>query len=437
MFWAAMLLPCESEATPALTDALRGLATWSLQFTPRVAVLEESVVMELEASVQLFGGKRALRDRVVLESKDLGVTALAWAPTSLGAVALGRTGIENGFKQPLDALLDALPMEVLSAVRPHRATLARLGCKTLGDVRKLPRGGLSRRFDRMVLGALDQAYGTRPELYVWHEMPATFKAKLELMSRVESAPPMLFGARRLLLQMCGWLAARHCGVVAFTLRWAHDFMRARNVGAQGELTVRTAEPTRDIEHLCRLLAEHLAKVALLAPVGDLELEALEIRSLAVPSGSLLPDKARMGETLNLVLERIAARMGPERVLRPVLLEDHRLEWMAHWQPAPAPQPKKTACLADLPQPTWVLPKPLRLAVKGNRPMYQGTLHLLTGPHRVEGGWWHRTSDAEGPRTLNVQRDYWVALSEHAGVLWIYQARLAGDETAWYLHGIFA
>ena len=31
----------------------------------------------------------------------------------------------------------------------------------------------------------------------------------------------------------------------------------------------------------------------------------------------------------------------------------------------------------------------------------------------------------------------VALSEHAGVLWIYQERLANDETAWYLHGCFA
>ena len=38
---------------------------------------------------------------------------------------------------------------------------------------------------------------------------------------------------------------------------------------------------------------------------------------------------------------------------------------------------------------------------------------------------------------HVQRDYWVALSEHAGVLWIYQERLASEETAWYLHGVFA
>lgn len=56
--------------------------------------------------------------------------------------------------------------------------------------------------------ALDQAYGLRPEVYEWLTLPETFQARLELMSRVETAPALLFGARRLLIQMCGWLAAR-------------------------------------------------------------------------------------------------------------------------------------------------------------------------------------------------------------------------------------
>ena len=437
MLWAAMPLPCANDSPSPPPDELLGLATWALQFTPRVALVDEAVVMELEGSVRLFGGKKALRDRVVGECTELGVTAVGWAPTSLAALALARAGVEDGSGQALDVMLDALPMEVLTAVRPHRATLARLGCTTLGDVRKLPRGGSSRRFGAELLAAIDTAYGSRPEVHAWHALPETFEARLELMSRVETAAPMLFGARRLLLKMCGWLSARHCGVTAFTLAWAHDFMRARDVAERGELTVRTAAPTRDIEHLCRLLAEHLAKVTLQAPVGELELTDVEVHPLAIPSGSLLPDEGRTSESLGLVLERIAARLGPEAVLRPVLQEDHRLEWTAHWQPAPQPRPRQSARLPELPQPTWLLPEPLRLAVRHNRPIYQGPLQLLTGPHRIEGGWWHRVADEHGTRTLNVQRDYWVALSGHAGVLWIFQQRLAGEQTAWYLHGVFA
>lgn len=441
MLWAALRLPLrppDGKRPPELpTEALAGLATWALQFTPRVAILDECVVMEVEASVRLFGGKRALRDRVHQESLDLDVQALAWASTSLAAVAFARAGLENGFRKPLDELLDALPMDCLRATEPHRTTLQHLGCKTLGDIRRLPRGGISRRFDKELLSALDQAYGLRPEAHAWVALPEVFKSRLELMSRVELAPALLFGARRLLLQLCGWLAARHCGTTAYVLRWAHDAMRARSAGDGGEITIRTAQPTRDIEHLCRLLAEHLAKVELLAPVGDLELEAIEVRSLDERSASLLPDPAKHDESLNLVLERIAARLGPEHVLRPVLRADHRLEWMAHWQPAQAPLPRKQPQPLDMPHPSFVLPEPLRLATKGPRPMYQGVLQLLAGPHRIEGGWWHRVRGEAGEETRNVVRDYWVALSAHAGVLWIFQTRLADDQTAWFLHGHFA
>ena len=442
MLWAALLpenLPSDASRR---TEATSGLATWCLQFTPRVAVIEPlsqspAVVMEVETSVRLFGGKRKLVERVREECADLGARQLGWAPTSLAAVAVARSGASNGFAKPLEQLLDGLPLETLTCVAAHQATLARLGCKTLGQVRALPRGGMSRRFDAELLGALDQAYGLRPEAHSWVTLPDSFHQKLELMARVELAPALLFGARRLLLLMSGWLVARHSGVTAFTLRWCHDAMRSKSAGDGGEMTVRTAAPTRDIEHLPRLLAEHLARVQLLAPVGDLELLAVDVQMLEDKGLTLFPEPQQAGESLSLVLERIAARLGPDKVLRPVVTEDHRVEWMSHWQPAPEPRPLKLGRVVDIPQPTFVLPEPLRLAIRGERPLYQGVLQLLAGPHRVEGGWWDRTTEGGEQSTRNVARDYWVALSEHAGVLWVFQTRLADDETAWFLHGTFA
>jgi len=441
MLWAALLPPACND-NPRRTDAARTLATWCLQFTPRVSLVEPSsecpaIVMELEASVRLFGGKRRLVERVKEESAELGVAQLSWAPTSLAAVALARAGLSNGFAKPIEQLLDALPLHTLAPVFAHEATLVRIGCRTLGDVRALPRGGIGRRFDAQLLAAMDQAYGIRPEAHEWVELPETFHARLELMARVELAPALLFAARRLLLQMCGWLAARHAGITAFRLKWAHDSFRPRDAGEGGELTVRTAQPMRDIEHLSRLLAEQLARLTLAAPAGELELLAVDVVPLEEKSLSLIPEAKQAAESLALVLERLAARLGPERVLRPVVLEDHRPEWMAHWQPAPEPRPRQVARSVDIPQPTFIFPEPLRLATRDNRPMYQGVLQLLIGPHRVEGGWWDRAVVDGAQVARHVARDYWVALSEHAGVLWIFQARLAGDETAWFLHGTFA
>ena len=436
--WAALIIPPPD--TSSFIDS-HGIAVWALQFTPRVAHLDEAVVIEVESCLRLFGGEESLRARVTQESREQGVESISWAPTSLAALAFARSGVSNGFTEPLAKLLDRIPLEALSAVRHHHPVLARLGCKTLGDVRRLPRGGISRRFDQNVLTALDQAYGLRPAAHEWVMLPESFSVKLELPGRVESAESLMFGANRLLMQMCGWLAARNSGATAFVMRWYHDTLRSKTAGEGGELVIRTAEPNRDVKHLGRLLGEHLAKVELLAPVGDIGIEALEVHSLGHDSKSLIPDTMRSGEELGLVLERIAARLGPERVMRPVLQEDHRVEWMQTWVPASGQAKSRSAKLprmVDIPQPSWVLPKPLKLAVASERPMYQGPLQLVVGPHRVEGGWWHRAQDSDGSQsTHNVQRDYWIALSKHAGILWVFQERLAHDHINWYLHGVFA
>jgi len=437
-YWAALRPPACAGTLPAIEP--QALAVWALQFSPRVTCCEEGVLLEVMASARLFGGLEALRRRVESEAAELGVESVAWAPTGAAALALTRAGTRDGFAQPIATLLDRLPLSTLSAAARHEPTLARLGCHKLGDVRKLPRGGLSRRFDKELLLTLDQAYGLRPEVHDWTTLPETFHARVELMSRVETAPALMFAAHRLLLQLGAWLAARHAGVTAFTLCWQHDAMRSRDAGEGDELTVRTAEATRDTGHLARLLGEHLAKVTLAAPAGDLELLAAEIAPLPEESRSLLPETIRTGEATERVLERIQVRLGKDRVLRPLLADDHRLEWMQCWQSAEAvrgPRPRKRANGADLPLPTWVLDEPLRLAVRHNRPIYQGPLQLLLGPDRIEGGWWHRTRTQDGPGTHHVQRDYWMAQSAHAGLLWIFQQRLAADETAWFLHGHFA
>ncbi len=436
MLWSALKLPSTAEPLPSTDPALQALAVWALQFTPRVAIAEAAVLLEVAASLRLFGGQAALRERLWPGAQELGATALAWAPNALAALALARAGVEDGLRAPLATLLDPLPLGVLSALRPHGQTLSHIGCRTLGDVRRLPRGGLARRFDAALLRALDQAYGQAPQTHTWVTLPERFEARLELPHRVDDASALVFGARRLLLQLSAWLVARQQGTIAFTLYWAHDAMRSRGAGEGGQLTVRTAEPTRAVDHLSRLLAEHLARLTLAAPVGDLRLTADEVRALPQRSESWLPDATAGQEPLAHVLERLSVRLGADRVLRPWLCADHRPEHAARWQPVGEPLPPGARGVPPpaLPQPALLLAQPLRLLVRQHRPLYQGELQLLLGPQRVEGGWWDR--DESSGHTRHAVRDYWVARSAQAGLLWVFQTRLA-DEPAWYLHGVFA
>ncbi len=448
MHWLALLLPPPSNtdespscsANPEQTQ--QALAWWALQFSPKVAYLEEAVVLEVQASLRLFGGADALHARVLDSASQAGLTlqSLAWAPTSLAALALARAAVSDGLTQPITRILDGLPLHCLSAVQAHAPMLARLGCRTLGDVRRLPRAGLSRRFGKSPLLALDQALGLQPEAHAWLQAPAEFEARLELPQRVENAQLLLHYVRHLLLQLCAWLTARHAGIQQLTLHWSHDVMRTRDVGQGDCLTLHTSHCTRDFGHLSRLLAEHLAQLTLAAPAGEIRLQAGEVQPLEEASASLLPaapDQAH--EPLAQLLERISVRLGPERVRCGHLLEDHRLEAMQHWQAwaKRGPAPKQPVRGAGYPQPTWLLAPPLRLAVRQDQPQYQqAPLQLLAGPQRIEGGWWQ--ADAGLPHGhAQVQRDYFLALSAGHLLLWVFQQRLSDFEQGWFLHGVFA
>lgn len=440
MLWAAWLPPPDARPQPWP----QAVTHWALSFTPRVTCQGDAVLMEVQGSLRLFGGWPALQARVEVQGRELGLAPPAWAPQALAALAFVRAGRPGAPDAGPDAL-DPLPLTVLDAAVPHAAVLAQTGCHTLGDLRRRPRAAVARRFGAALLEGLDQACGLRPSVHAWVTVPDRFEARLELPWRLEQAEALVDGARRLLLPLQGWLTARQAGVQACRLRWLHDGLRPRDAGPGGELVWRTATPTRDIDHLQRLLAEHLAHVTLQAPVGELVLEALEVQPWRPQAGDWWADPATaQAEGLLPVLERLSARLGPQHVLRPQLCDDHRPEAMVRW--APAAQAAQTADAADAvprrtaseapamgPQPGFLRTQPLRLVVRGHRPHYHGELQLLVGPQRIEGGWWDAADQA-----VPLARDYWVAHSPRAGLLWVFCTRPVAQqqEPAWYLHGHF-
>ena len=49
MFWIALSPPLDDDRQPWLW--------WSLRFTPRVALVEEAILLEVSGSLRLFGGR--------------------------------------------------------------------------------------------------------------------------------------------------------------------------------------------------------------------------------------------------------------------------------------------------------------------------------------------------------------------------------------------
>ena len=413
-------------------EALTGIALALLQYTPEVACAEESsLLLDITASLRAFGGRRALCQLVRVSVGVLGFTPqIGMAPTAQGAWLLARYRSQRPARrrvirmESMTRQLDALSCTLLPAIRAYQEWLAGIGCHTFANLRKLPRAGLQRRCDKHVLDALDRAYGHAPELFEWVQAPKTFSAGLELPDRVEHAEAVLFAARRLLLQMTGWLVAQQLAVSRFVLLLLHE--RGRAAIAPTPIEIALADPAWHEEHLTRLLKERLGRIELCAPVIALRLEAAQVAAMLPPTESLFPDPGGTPADYHRLLELLTARLGDRSVLAPSPRADHRPEVCNAWTPAATVNRPAPSVLQYLERPFWMLEKPIALTVRGYRPFYESPLRMIKGPERIECGWW------DGDL---VVRDYFIAQGAASTCYWIYRQRM-GEEVCWFLQGLF-
>lgn len=427
----ALLHERDESAESATLDAI---AQALMRYTSEVALGEEAtLLLDVSASLRVFGGRRALCRQVYATVEALGFTLrLGMAPTAQGAWLLARyPHTRHPCRQrrtvqlaTLARRLHALPYDVLPALRPFAAWLEGIGCRSLQDVRRLPRAGLKRRTHARVLHALDCAYGEEAELFEWVQPPAEFHARLELPERVEQAEALLFAARRLLLQMTGWLVARQLAVARFTLRMEHE--RGRTAIAPTLLEIALAEPAWQEPHLLRLLKERLGRLQLQAPVIALGLEALQMAPLAPPTESLFPAPGGSPTDYRRLLELLTARLGEERVLTPAPKADYRPQLCNQWAPASVGRPGVATHFPSMQRPFWLLEETIALNVRAHRPFYRTPLHLVSPPERIECGWW------DGQLLV---RDYFIACTEDGMYCWVYRER-EGEQVRWGLQGLF-
>ncbi|MFC5550346.1 Y-family DNA polymerase [Massilia aerilata] len=418
--------------------ALHAVAMALLKYTPLVTLAEESsLLVEIGGSLTLFGGIRALCRLIRADLRALGFSGrVSCAPTARGAWLLARTGSRRLLKaQTMARHLDRLLVLAIPAARPFASWFEGIGCETIADLRRLPRAGLQRRCGRQLLDTLDSALGSAPELFEWIEAPTTFEAKIELFDRIENADLLLAGAQRLILELVGWLCSRQMAVERVTVFLEHE--RGREKRPATAVDVALSEPTWHSEHIVRLLKEKFGKVELVAPVIGMALDATHLQPMAPLSQDLFAEPGGTEEDQKRVMELLVARLGADRVLQPSPVADYRPEVANAWVSVQE-KLREASVLAQLPpdlqattRPAWLLAKPIALLVRDHRPYYTSPLRMISGPERVEAGWWSNAAS----------RDYFIAegQGDHS-LYWVYRERLSNadddGDRKWFLHGLF-
>lgn len=410
-------------AEHALLDAV---AACGGDFTPRAALEPpDAVLLEVRGSLRLFGGVRALVERLRARLHAAGLSPrIALAPTPLAALWFARAGEQVALRRrdTLPGRLGALPLGCTRWDARHLESLATMGVRTVGDCLRLPRDGFARRFGVVALRDLERATGraadprascARRERYAARRDLEPEVERLDLLGRV--VEPMIEGLARFLRRRVRAVEAIEIGLVH------RDVTETR-------LVLRFGSPVAAAPRMAALLEQRLAATSLPAPVRAVRLRSGPLVAARDEARDLFARSRGDGGGVPELVERLRARLGDDAVHGLRVVAEHRPEAAyatAEIRTGRAAVAEPCATGAVPPnRPLWLLAEPLPLA-GDEQPSHEGLLEIESGPERIESGWWDGR---------DVRRDYYVARNRAGARLWVY--RECGGPRGWFLHGVF-
>ncbi len=475
--------------------ALLELATRCLQkFSPHVALeplaakpwsgqwlhQPDALLLDIQGIAPLFGGEvemlTAIHEtfaawQLMIHVGLAGSIGAAWALAHYRAkpgeiLLLPDESGSEASPGTISKELGALPPEALRLPAEIIESLHRLGIHTIAELHKLPREGLLKRFDRVLLERLDQALGVRGETIEFIQEQPVPVASADLDCPTRDRDILERGVTSLLCDVVQRMGEQQQGILRLECRLTIEDRKEPFVMELGLFA-----PTAHAEHLGRLLASSLERRALPGPVVRIAIQATLLGTLRERQLGLLADMDRMhvaGGPLARFIDQLASRLGRTRILGVRLIADHQpeaayelypLAGQAHTSNVKAKKRRKPQKFVaeppvaldepiDQQQLLWWGPcaqEPLRrplelyaspqsIELEWNptesrlvRFRWHGnwfSVQRSWGPERIETGWWRGSS---------VRRNYYRVETTDGSWWWIFGCL---NSSRWFLHGRF-
>ena len=387
---------------------LTQLAEWAGQYSSMVSLESQALLLEIGASLKLFGGLQVMRKRMQNDLRQQSYAAeVAIAPTPQAALLLTQSGTRECVSDTsaLRATLGRLPIGVLPATDKQTTLLIKLGLRNLRDLWRLPREGLIKRFGLEFIDYLDRLLGDKPDLLLFHQASPCFSAHWPFPIETDNMSFILHGMEQLLPRLVRFMQLRELALNRFEIAFYHPEKKASRI------ELGTRELCRDESHLMLLLRERLEQKQLSAPVLEITLTVSEFHPFCAKNQSLFSQAKEQDVEWQHTLNQLQNRLGEQAVSSLQVIDDHRPEYAWAYGASKDAEIK-------LNRPLWLLSQPQKL-----RDGLTG-IKLISEKERIEGGWW------DG---FDIQRDYYRARDSNGRKLWLFCDLKTG---LWYLHGLF-
>lgn len=322
----------------------------------------------------------------------------------------------------------AVPLARLDIEPKLRDSLARLGVTTLGQMVRLPGGGILERFGRDAHRLYQLAAGERWDPLVPMAPPEAPDEHVVLDDDETDVERLVFFLKAAIDRLFDRLAARGRALTALHVELT---LRA-NVG-HTELRsdcIKPATPTLDARSLVRLVHLRLTSMPPSAPVNAARVWADDVAATREQLAMFAQKPRRDLRAANEALARVRAELGDDAVVRAVLREGHLPEASFGWE-------RLRDVVPAHPKPTRVRPLVRRLFAKPQllppqarqvrddgwllSGLEHGAVVRILGPYVVSGGWWQQ----------EIHREYHFAETRRGDCLWVYYDR---NRRRWFCQG---
>jgi protein ImuB len=382
---------------------------------------------------------RAL-DRVLVEEGLIGAVVVGFTRFGTYAIARAQRKGVRVFATDADerAAARAVPLDRLDVDPGLRDALARLGVTTIGQMVRLPGGGILERFGTDAHHLYTLAAGERWDPLVPEPPPDAPDERVLLDDPEKDSERLLFSVKAAVDRLLARLAVRRRAVAALWLELTmQHYGRVESERFEKRADcIRPAEPTLDARTLLRLCHLRLEGSPPVAGVIEVRVWADDIPATREQLALFASRPRRDLRAGAEAIARLRAELGDEAVVRAVLRDGHLPEARFGWepvrelpQPRPRPSPLRLLVRRVLSRPRLLPPQSTHVRNDGwvLAGLEQGSIVKIDGPYIVSGGWWM----AAAPGAQETHREYHFAETRRGDCLWLYFDR---RRRRWFQHG---
>lgn len=391
------------------------LAYWAYRFTPAVSLNNGFLLLEVGSCLKLFHNQEQLQQAIDKGLQQRGFSVqLGVADTPKAAALLAQQDRSDHTSLSLRKIkLDLLPLK-----RGQKRSLQGMGLHTLGQLLDLPSASLGKRLGPELHRYLQQLKGEQADLQAFITPPDHYDNQLLFDSPLHSHEMLSFPMQRLLGELQQFLQQRQWQTQH--LLWQLEDSNKKHQ----QFTVQLGQASNERQTFLSLSRLQLEKQTLQHGVMALRLQVRHCSAIQAASLNLFDDAPTHNNgTLNNVLDKLRARLGPQALLRLNSCDEHLPEAAGIVCSTLSPAIEDATPAAN-PRPCWLLSPPQPVQERAGELYYHEHLSLLSGPERIESHWWQQA----------VQREYFIARQADGCLLWLFRDLI---QQRWFVHGLFA